>query len=133
MDEIRTHIAGWLDGFGIDEPMPDEGIDFEYWCARQLEKQGWRANVSKASGDQGVDIEAWRGEFCVAVQCKRYNQPIGNKAVQEVFAGKQHRNANAAAIIGTGGFTKSAIELATATNVKLFDAEEIGFFSERFA
>lgn len=131
--EIYSYIEGWLDGHGTEEPIPDEGIDFEFWCANQLEKQGWRANVTKASGDQGVDIEAWRGGFCVVVQCKRYNQPIGNKAVQEVYAGKQHRYANAAAIIGTGGFTKSAIELAIATSVKLFDAEEIEFFSERFS
>lgn len=114
-----------------DNP-PDNGIDFEHWCAAQLEKQGWRTKVSSASGDQGVDVEAWKGNFFVVVQCKRYSKPIGNSAVQEVFAGRQHRFADAAAIIGTGAFTRSAKELAKATNVEMFDVSEIAYFSDRF-
>lgn len=42
-------------------------------------------------GDQGVDIEAMREGALIAVQCKRYNRPIGTKSVhQGVCAGKTH-------------------------------------------
>ena len=42
-------------------------------------------------GDQGVDIEAMREGVLIAVQCQRYNRPIGTKSVhQEVCAGKTH-------------------------------------------
>jgi hypothetical protein len=109
--------------------MPVAGIDFEYWCAARLEEQGWATHVSKASGDQGVDIEAMRDGITVAIQCKRYADPIGNKSVQEAYTGMTHYRAHAAAVIGTGGFTKAAIELAANTRVILLDAENIGEFS----
>jgi hypothetical protein len=113
--------------------MPEDGIEFEYWCANELKNQGWDTQVSKASGDQGIDIIAKRDGLSVAVQCKRYNQPIGNKAVQEIFAARQFVRAKHACVIGTGGFTKSAKELAGATEVFLFEAEGgLQNFSERF-
>ncbi|WP_435230652.1 restriction endonuclease [Pseudopelagicola sp. nBUS_20] len=104
---------------------PQDGIDFEHWCADVLISSGWEATVSQASGDQGVDILATRGSIILAVQCKRYGSPVGNKAVQEAFAGKQHVNATHACVIATSGFTKSAKELATSTSVLLVAPEDI--------
>ena len=128
--DIIKHITDWFDGSHQLGSIPEDGIAFEYWCAEVLRKQGWEATVSKASGDQGVDILATQGEFSVAIQCKRYANPIGNKAVQEVFSGKANLSANAAVVIGTGGFTKSATELAQATNVTLLDVSQIDDFSK---
>lgn len=129
---IIDRVLLWLDESEGEEHIPSDGIDFEYWCADQLEKQGWTCSVSRASGDQGVDVLAVRGGFSVAIQCKRYRAPIGNKAVQEVFAGQKNVEASAACIIGTGGFTKSAQELARSTSVSLIEAEDIVNFSEVF-
>ncbi len=131
--ETANYLDKWFEaGFVDTAVLPDDGIDFEHWCAAKLEEQGWKTIVSQASGDQGVDIEARWGDFIVAVQCKRYTQPVGNKAVQEVYTGAKNINANAAAVIGTGGYTKSALAVAKTTSVELFDAAEIGSFSERF-
>jgi hypothetical protein len=66
---------------------------------------------------------ARREGLSVAIQCKRYSKPVGNKAVQEVFAAKQFASADHACVIGTGGFTRSARELAGATGVVLLEAE----------
>ena len=104
---------------------PQDGIDFEHWCADVLISFGWEATVSQTSGDQGVDILATRGSIILAVQCKRYGNPVGNKAVQEAFAGKQHVNATHACVIATSGFTKSAKELAITTGVLLVAPEDI--------
>ncbi|XJJ71894.1 restriction endonuclease [Novosphingobium sp. BL-8A] len=109
--------------------IPLDGIDFEHWCAARLEEQGWAARVSQASGDQGVDIEAMKDGKTVAIQCKRYAQVIGNKAIQEAYAGMMHYRADAACVIGTGGYTASAIELGNSTGVLLIDAENISEFS----
>lgn len=133
MMEVAKYVDKWLeDGMVDTSQIPENGIDFEHWCAAKLEEQGWTAIVSQASNDQGVDIEARRGDFVVAVQCKRYTQPIGNKAIQEVYTGAKNISATAAAVIGTGGFTRSALSVASSTSVELFDAAEIEFFSERF-
>ena len=124
-----TYLESWLQDAPATGAIPLDGIDFEYWCAACLEEQGWAVRVSKASGDQGVDIEAMKDGKSVAIQCKRYTQPIGNKAVQEAYAGMVHYRASAACVIGTGGFTPSAQELSQSTGVILIDADSIGEFS----
>jgi hypothetical protein len=125
-----THIEPWLVETEDRLTMPIDGIDFEHWCAARLEEQGWNVRVSKASGDQGIDIEAMKDGKLVAVQCKRYAQPIGNKSVQEAYTGATHYRADRAVVIGTGGYTRAAIELAANTGVILIDAENIASFTE---
>lgn len=70
-----------------------------------------------------------RDGLLVAVQCKRYTQPVGNKSVQEAYTGATHYRADKAVVIGTGGYTRAAIELATNTGVILIDAENIAAFT----
>lgn len=124
-----SHVEPWLADTADAQTMPTNGIDFEHWCASRLEEQGWHVRVSKASGDQGIDIEAMKDGLLVAIQCKRYSTPIGNKSVQEAYTGATHYGANKAVVIGTGGYTKAAIELAANTGVTLIDAENIGAFT----
>lgn len=130
---VDAITSEWFQDALVTAAIPDDGIDFEHWCAARLERHGWSVVVSQASGDQGVDLEASRDGYRVAVQCKRYTQPIGNKAVQEAFTGMKHYNADAACVIGTGGFTRAAIELAATVGVVLLDAELIDDFSARVA
>lgn len=99
-----------------------EGHDFEYYCAELLEKYGFsNATVTRGSGDQGVDIVAEKDKIKYAIQCKRYDQPVGNKAVQEVAAGRSFYNCNAAIVMTNSTFTSSAIELADKLGVTLWD------------
>jgi len=128
---VMSFALDWVDESQTCEDQPENGIDFEHWCARKIEEQGWIVVVSKASGDQGVDVIANRDTVSVAVQCKRYSSPIGNKAVQEAFAGAKHYCADLAVVIGTGGFTKAAQDLASTTNVVLIDADMIADFTNQ--
>lgn len=104
---------------------PSDGLEFEYWVANRLTSYGWNAKVTSGSGDQGVDIIATIGETSVGIQCKRFSKPVGNKAVQEVSAGKQHYKLQCAAVISTAGFTKSAKDLASSTGVILLSEQQI--------
>jgi hypothetical protein len=126
-------IDQWLVETESTLAMPLDGIDFEHWCAARIAEQGWSVRVSKATGDQGIDIEAMRDGLVVAIQCKRYSQPIGNKSVQEAYTGATHYRADRAVVIGTGGFTRAAIELAENTGVILIDAENVAAFSSLVA
>ena len=122
-------VDNWLVESKDPLTMPIEGIDFEHWCAARIEEQGWHVRVSKATGDQGIDIEAIKDGTLVAIQCKRYNQPISNRSVQEAYTGATHYGAARAVVIGTGGYTRAAIELAENTDVVLLDAENIAAFT----
>ena len=68
-----------------------EGHEFEYFCADLLEKRGFEeVEVTKGSGDYGVDILAEKDGVTYAIQCKRYDGPVGVKAVQEAYAGRDY-------------------------------------------
>lgn len=98
------------------------GVEYEYVVAKFINEyaHGWSANVTKASGDQGLDIMAIREDgVAVAIQAKFYSAPVGNKAVQEVVAARGFYNTNFAVVVSNSPFTKSAIDLALASNVEL--------------
>ena len=61
-----------------------EGHDFEYFCAELLKKHGFlEVEVTRGSGDYGIDILAEKEGVTYAIQCKCYTSPVGVKAVQE--------------------------------------------------
>jgi hypothetical protein len=62
----------------------------------------------------------------VAVQCKNYRRPVGNKPVQEVFAGARHHSSQQAWVVAPAGYTRGAYELARSTGVSLHDATSVG-------
>lgn len=105
-------------------------IEYEVACSQILSSIGWSTRTTKGSGDQGVDIIAEKGTLKAVVQCKYYNTPVGNKAVQEVFAGKKHELADIAAVVTSSRFTKSAEELAHTCNVILLHHSQLQFFDE---
>ena len=64
-----------------------EGHDFEQFCAELLENKGFvDVEVTKGSGDYGIDILAEKEGVTYAIQCKRYQGPVGVEAVQQAYA-----------------------------------------------
>ena len=100
----------------------NDGYDFEYTCAEVLIRRGFHSvKVTKSSGDQGADIIACKGMKKYAVQCKLYSRPVGNKAVQEAYAGMGYYKCSHAAVMTNSTFTKGAVDLAESLNVELWD------------
>lgn len=98
------------------------GLRFEDYCADILRRNGYKhVQVTRSSGDQGVDVLASRKGKKYAVQCKYYSGAVGNKAVQEVMAGQVYYNCDAAIVMTNSTFTKSAKELAEKAGVELWD------------
>ena len=100
-------------------------IEYERLCADLFSKAGWKAKATQASSDQGVDVEAERKGVKLVAQCKRFSKQVGNKAVQEVVAGLKYYEADLGVVIAPNGFTKSAIKLAEANDIKLIHHDEI--------
>lgn len=97
------------------------GTEFEQLVKANLEAKGFNVRITPASGDQGVDLLAAAGDKTVAVQCKRSGSPIGNKAIQEVAAGRIHYGADEAWVVSDADFTPSARRLAQTNQVKLLN------------
>jgi len=101
------------------------GAQFEVFRADLFKALGLKAVVLGGAGDQGVDIIVNRRGERVAVQCKNHKKAVGNKPVQEVFAGARHHRCVEACVVAPAGYTKGATELARSTGVSLYDADAI--------
>ena len=86
MEKERKRMAKERFEAGFRENMSEN--EYEKYCKYILEQRGWTVNLTSKSGDQGVDLIASKEYLKVCIQCKRYSKPVGNKAVQEIFAGK---------------------------------------------
>lgn len=98
-----------------------DGHQYEYECANILKHRGFsHVTVTKGSGDQGIDVIAYNDGKKYGIQCKYYASPVGNKAVQEAYAGAKFYNCDVAAVMTNTTFTLSAKELASKTGVELW-------------
>ena len=99
-----------------------EGHEFEYFCADLLRKKGFiEVEVTKGSGDYGIDILAEKDGVTYAVQCKCYTAPIGVKAIQEAYAGRDYYDRMVGAVMTNQYFTAPAVEAAKKLKILLWD------------
>lgn len=99
-----------------------EGHEFEYYCAELLKKRGFiDVSVTKGSGDYGVDVLAEKDGVTYAIQCKAYTTPVGVKAVQEAYAGREFYDRMVGAVLTNQYFTKPAVEAAKKLKILLWD------------
>lgn len=99
-----------------------EGRDFEHYCAELLRRRGFQeVEVTKGSGDYGIDILAEKDGVTYAVQCKRYAAPVGVKAVQEAYAGRDYYDRMVGAVLTNQYFTQPAVEAARKLKILLWD------------
>ena len=99
-----------------------EGHEFEYFCADLLRKKGFiEVEVTKGSGDYGIDILAEKDGVTYAIQCKCYAAPIGVKAIQEAYAGRDYYDRMVGAVMTNQYFTMPAVEAAKKLKILLWD------------
>lgn len=99
-----------------------EGHEFEYYCADLLMKRGFQeVEVTRGSGDYGIDILAERDGVTYAIQCKCYSAPVGVKAVQEAYAGRDYYDCMVGAVLTNQYFTQPAVEAAKKLKILLWD------------
>ncbi|MCI8916236.1 MAG: restriction endonuclease [Oscillospiraceae bacterium] len=107
-----------IDGMG--------GHEFEHWCAELLKKNGFTdVEITKGSGDQGVDIIAVKDTIRYAIQCKCYSSNLGNGPIQEVSAGKSFYHCHLGVVMTNRYFTAGAKKLADANGILLWDRDKL--------
>ncbi|WP_085442420.1 restriction endonuclease [Magnetofaba australis] len=123
-DYSRNLVSTNVDVDGLD------GFEYEYYCSDRLKENGWEASVTQASADQGVDVIATYNGKRVAIQCKKYSSPVGNKAVQEVHTAKAHYDTQFAIVMSNAGYTRAAKELAQTSGVFLTHHDDIPILAQ---
>lgn len=118
--EVKTTSNKIIDFDNLDGHM------FEHFCAKLLRLNGFKnVSVTSGSNDQGIDIIAYKDDIKYGIQCKCYHSDIGNKAVQEVYAGKAFYNCHVGIVLTNRDFTRSAIELAQNNGVILWNRTKL--------
>lgn len=103
-----------------------DGHQFEYFCADILKKNGFEnVEVTRGSGDHGIDILAEKDGVSYAIQCKCYSSNVGNSAVQQAHTGKSLYRKDIAVVLTNRYFTLQAREEAGELGVKLWDRDKL--------
>ena len=108
------------------DAMSTDGWQFEQYCADLLTKLGYsNVSVTTGSGDYGIDVLAEHDGVTYAIQCKCYSHPVGNKAVQEAFSGKEFYKRMVGVVVTNNTFTQAAVKTASETRVLLWDRSKL--------
>lgn len=108
------------------------GVEFERYIKTVMESQGYQIELTKASGDQGVDLIGRMPGRIVAIQCKRQGRPLSRRAVSDAVAGMAYYGCSEAMVITNCYFTRGAIELAEANRCTLVDRDQLTSWIDEF-
>jgi restriction endonuclease len=102
------------------------GYEFEKEMGAIYGNLGYRARVTKGSGDGGIDIILKKDGLTEIVQCKAYKNPAGPKEVRElfgVFSGNSKYDKSV--LVCLGGFTKGAKDFARGKPIRLLECDDV--------
>lgn len=102
-----------------------DGLDFEHELAAVLSKADYSVEVTRGSGDDGVDIWAQKDEETIAIQCKRYGGAVGPAVIRELYGVLMHLDADRGIVATTGYFTQGAIDFAQDKPIDLWTLDDI--------
>lgn len=121
--KLKTKQQRKVTKYTIDDIDLMTGAEFEEFIALLFKKMGYSSQVTKQSGDQGIDVIAIKNNTRIGIQAKCYSNTVGNAAIQEAVAGKSFYYCDKTVVVTNNYFTTAAIELAQANNVILWNRD----------
>ena len=109
------------------------GAEFERFTGKLYTRLGYSVSFTQGGADQGVDLIVCKDGHRIAVQAKRWTGVVGNKAVQEVIAGKLYYGCSHAWIVTSSTFSSNAVALAAKDpTILLVDGHALSKLCEQF-
>jgi Holliday junction resolvasome RuvABC ATP-dependent DNA helicase subunit len=131
---LRAFGLGVETARASDDP-PDlshlSGLDFERLIVGLLTRMGFRAEMTKATGDGGIDVMAVLDRPIVGgrylFQCKRYapDAPIGAPVIRDFYGAVTAERATKGIFITTSSFTTQAREFGDRAGLELIDLAQL--------
>lgn len=110
---------------GINEIDKMAGREFEERLEVLFTDLGYKVKLTPESGDYGADLVIENVVGKTVVQAKRYSQPVGVQAIQEVTTSMAYYSAKNAIVVTNNYFTPQAKELAIKNKVELWDRDKL--------
>lgn len=101
------------------------GLDFEYYLYFLFKKHGIRTKITSYTHDFGADLILRYHGKKIVIQAKRWNDNVGIQAVQETIGAKSYYKAHYGAVITNSFYTRSAVELAKASDIALINRYDL--------
>lgn len=101
------------------------GYQFEKEVAKLYETRGYGVQVTKGSGDGGIDIFLEKAGRRYGVQCKNHHKAIGPAAIRDLYGAMSHEGLDAGIFIASSGYTKGAKEFARNKAIALLDINNV--------
>ena len=117
--KLKTKQQRKISKYTIDDIDLMTGTEFEEFIALLFKKMGYSSQVTKQSGDQGIDVIAIKNNTRIGIQAKCYSNAVGNAAIQEAVAGKNFYNCDKTVVVTNNYFTTAAIDLADRKSTRL--------------
>lgn len=87
-----------------------DGWQFEREVGMVFKRMGYRTEVTRGSGDGGVDIIMHKDGLKYIVQCKHYKRPLGPEAVRSLYGVKEVFNADRLVMVASSGVSPASEE-----------------------
>lgn len=101
------------------------GLDFEYYLFFLFKKHHIRTRITPYTHDFGADLILRYHGKKIVIQAKRWNDNVGIKAVQETIGAMSYYKAKYGVVITNSFYTKSAVELANASDIVLLNRYDL--------
>jgi restriction system protein len=99
---------------------------FEKYVAAVFQRKGYRVSHQGGSGDHGVDLALVSADGRQAVvQCKRYQNTVGEETVRELYGTLLHEKGAHAFLVTTAEISAAAREWAAGKPITLIDGETL--------
>lgn len=110
----------------------ERGETYEWIAQALLETSGYNVKHVGKTGDYGIDLIATNKDgMKIGVQCKsNLSQTIGVNAVMEAYAGGRYYDLEHFAVIGHGGYSIQATNMAKKLGVYLSDGQSFDYPDE---
>lgn len=109
-----------------------DGWQFEQEVAKVFRMYGYKATVTKGSGDGGVDIILKKDGYTAIVQCKHYNYPLSPEPCRALWGCKDDFGADEVIMVASSGLTEmSAKYVQNKPNYKVLNLDDIIIMSQQ--
>lgn len=103
-----------------------DGWQFEQEVANVFRLNGYKAKVTKGSGDGGVDIILNRNGKTIIVQCKHYQNPVPPEPIRALWGCKDDFGADEVILVASSGITDmGAGFVQNKPNFKVYNLDDI--------
>ena len=102
------------------------GHEFEHEVARVFRYHGFKATVTKGSGDGGADIILEKDGKRIVAQCKHYRQPVPPEPIRALWGIKDDFKADEVLLIASSGITDMGARfIQNKPNFKVMNLDDI--------